>query len=139
MNKQNTQQPGTVPAGTAPSGAAAGMQNAAAAPLYQNVSSMDLTTPIDITAVQTAVRAHGNLLVTIQSLAAAEILKHFTAMPGIRDSYTLGRTELGSISRKYTGIFKGQVRSGKIVPRMHRKVLERRSMASFSYTGEKSR
>lgn len=85
--------------------------------LYGNVNAGDLTSPIDIQAVIGAVRAHGNLLVTLQSLAAAEILQHFTAMPGIRDSYTLGRTEIGSISRRYTGIFKGQVKNGKIVPR----------------------
>ncbi len=88
-----------------------------AATIYGSVSSMDLTTPIDITAVITAVRAHGNLLQTLQTLAAGDILKHFTAMPGIRDSYTLGRTEVGSISRKYTGLFKGQVSAGKVVPR----------------------
>ena len=86
-------------------------------PLYGSVNAGDLTSPIDIQAVNGAVRAHGNLLVTLQSLTAAEILQHFTAMPGIRDSYTLGRTELGSISRKYTGIFKGHVSNGKIVPR----------------------
>ncbi len=85
--------------------------------LYGSVSPGDLTSPIDIQAVVSAVRAHGNLLVTLQSLAAAEILQHFTAMPGIRDSYTLGRTEIGAISHKYTGIFKGQDKNGKIVPR----------------------
>lgn len=92
-------------------------QNSGGTPLYQNVFPGDLTSPIDIQAVQTAVRAHGNLLVTLQTQTAAEILRHFTAMPGVHDSYTFGRTEVGSISRKYTGIFKGHVQNGKIVPR----------------------
>ena len=78
---------------------------------------MDLTRPIDITAVIEAVRAHQDLLVTLDAESAHDILQHFTAIPGVKDSLTLGRTELGKVSRKYTGQFIGQVANGKIVPR----------------------
>lgn len=72
---------------------------------------------INVDAVNGAVRAHGNLLVAIDQESANMILQHFTAMPGVTDSYTFGRTLLGKISRKYTGEFKGQVADGKIQPR----------------------
>ncbi|MBQ9364002.1 MAG: hypothetical protein IJT97_11405 [Bacteroidaceae bacterium] len=78
---------------------------------------MDLTTPIDITAVIQAVREHQDLLVTLDAEQAGDILQHFTPMPGVKDSITLGRTTLGRISHKYTGQFLGQLASGKIVPR----------------------
>lgn len=73
--------------------------------------------PINIDAVKTAVRKHGNLLVAIDQENAGMLLQHFTAMPGVKDSYTFGRTTLAKISRKYTGQFKGQVESGEIQPR----------------------
>lgn len=78
---------------------------------------MDYTTPIDITAVLEAVREHKDLLVTLDAEQAGDILQHFTPMPGVTDSITLGRTTLGKISHKYTGQFLGQLAAGKIVPR----------------------
>ena len=78
---------------------------------------MDYTTPIDITAVLEAVREHQDLLVTLDAENAGDILQHFTPMPGVKDSITLGRTTLGKISHKYTGQFLGQLEAGKIVPR----------------------
>ena len=78
---------------------------------------MDFTTPIDITAVIGAVKKHKDLLVTLRTEAAGDILQHFTAISGVKDSITLGRTTLGKISHKYTGKFVGQVSNGKIVPR----------------------
>lgn len=78
---------------------------------------MDYTTPIDITAVLEAVREHQDLLVTLDAEQAGDILQHFTPMPGVTDSITLGRTTLGKISHKYTGKFLGQLEAGKIVPR----------------------
>lgn len=78
---------------------------------------MDYTTPIDITAVLQAVREHQDLLVTLDAEQAGDILQHFTPMPGVKDSITLGRTTLGKISHKYTGQFLGQLAAGKIVPR----------------------
>ena len=78
---------------------------------------MDYTTHIDITAVLEAVREHQDLLVTLDAEQAGDILQHFTPMPGVTDSITLGRTTLGKISHKYTGQFLGQLAAGKIVPR----------------------
>lgn len=78
---------------------------------------MDYTTPIDITAVLQAVREHQDLLVTLDAEQAGDILQHFTPMPGVKDSITLGRTTLSKISHKYTGQFLGQLAAGKIVPR----------------------
>ena len=88
---------------------------------------MDLTKPIDITAVLAAVKKHQDLLVSIRDKEAAKLLMLFAPMPGVKDSITLGRTELGSVSRGYTGEFLGQLKSGRIVPRtltVHRVVME---------------
>lgn len=79
--------------------------------------AIDLTTPIDITAVIGAVKKHKDLMVSLDAEAAGDILKHFTAIPGIKDSIKLGRTTLMKVSRKYTGHFIGHVAAGKIVPR----------------------
>lgn len=78
---------------------------------------MDLTTPIDIQAVIGAVKEHRDLLTTLDAEQASETLQHFTAIPGVKDSIELGRTTLGKISHKYTGMFAGQKQNGKIVPR----------------------
>ncbi len=78
---------------------------------------MDLTTPIDITAVIGAVKKHRDLLVTLRSQEAGDILQHFTGISGVKDSITLGRTTLAKVSHKYTGKFIGQVSNGKVVPR----------------------
>lgn len=78
---------------------------------------MDYTTPIDITAVLTAVREHQDLLLTLDAMEAYDILQHFTLIPGVKDSITLGRTTLGANSKRYTGKFTGQTANGKIVPR----------------------
>ncbi|MGL4852744.1 MAG: hypothetical protein ACRC3Z_08900 [Phocaeicola sp.] len=79
--------------------------------------ALDLKTPIDITAVIGAVKKHKDLMTSLDAEAASDILKHFTAIPGVTDSITLGRTTLAKISRKYTGHFIGQKEAGKIVPR----------------------
>lgn len=78
---------------------------------------MDLTKPIDITAVQAAVKKHQDLLVSVRDKEASKLLSLFAPMPGVKDSVVIGRTELGSVSRGYTGVFLGQLESGKIVPR----------------------
>lgn len=78
---------------------------------------MDLTTPIDIQAVIGACKKHKDLLTTLRAEAVGDILQHFTPIPGVKDSITLGRTTLGKISHKYTGKFIGQVSNGKVVPR----------------------
>lgn len=78
---------------------------------------MDFKTPIDIESVIGAVKRHKDLLTTLDAEDAKDILQHFTAIPGVKDSIELGRTTLGAISHKYTGKFIGQVKNGKIVPR----------------------
>ena len=88
---------------------------------------MDLTKTIDITAVQSAVKKHQDLLVSIRDKEASRLLSLFAPLPGVKDSITLGRTELGSVSRGYTGEFLGHLKSGRIVPRtltVHRVVME---------------
>ncbi|MBR0202424.1 MAG: hypothetical protein IJQ44_08195 [Bacteroidaceae bacterium] len=88
---------------------------------------MNLTKPIDITAVLAAVKKHQDLLVSIRDKEAAKLLMLFAPLPGVKDSVTIGRTELGSVSRGYTGEFLGQLKSGRIMPRtltVHRVVME---------------
>ena len=78
---------------------------------------MDLTAPIDITAVIGAVTAHKDLLIALDLLTAKEYLQHCTAIPGVTNSITLGKVENGTISSKYTGVFLGDKDLGKVVPR----------------------
>ena len=78
---------------------------------------MELTKPIDITAVNTAVVKHKNVLVSIDRMQAGDVLKHCTPMPGITNSIVLGKVEGGTISKKYSGVFLGTDNLGKIVPR----------------------
>lgn len=78
---------------------------------------MDLTKPIDITLVNAAVVKHKNVLVAVDKLSANTVLEDCTPMPGITNSLTLGKTEGGSISKRYTGIFLGTNNLGKVVPR----------------------
>jgi hypothetical protein len=78
---------------------------------------MDLTKPIDITAVNGAVVKHKNVMVPIDRLQANDVLKHCTPMPGITNSIVLGKVEGGTISKKYSGVFLGSDNLGKIVPR----------------------
>lgn len=73
--------------------------------------------PIDITAVNTAVKKHGKTLDAIPRLGADAILKHMTPLPGITDSYTFTKAVLKTVSSKYTGEFKGLKNIGKFVPR----------------------
>lgn len=77
----------------------------------------DLTKPIDITKVNQAVYDHEDLLVTLDTMAAANVLQHFTPMSGITNSIMLGKTSVGAVSRKYTGTFQGEVSKGAIEPR----------------------
>ena len=79
--------------------------------------AMDLKSPIDISEVIGAVKEHQDLLTTLDAEDAARVLRHFTPIPGVKDSIVLGRTTLGKVSRKYTGQFVGSKEAGKIVPR----------------------
>lgn len=78
---------------------------------------MNFESPIDIQAVIGAVKKHKDLLTTLRAEEAGDVLQHFTAISGVKDSITLGRTTLAKVSHKYTGKFIGQVSNGKIVPR----------------------
>lgn len=78
---------------------------------------MDLKTAIDINAVIQAVREHKDLLTTVDAEDVREILQHFTPLPGVTDSITLGITTLSKVSHKYTGEFIGQLTSGAVQPR----------------------
>ena len=78
---------------------------------------MNLKDPINIEQVQGAVREHRDLMTTLDAEAASKVLQHFTPIPGVKDSITLGRTTLGKVSRKYTGQFIGQKEAGVVVPR----------------------
>lgn len=78
---------------------------------------MDLKKPIDIEAVNTTVRKHKDVLVPLDMLDVKDVLKDCTPMPGVTDSITLGKTENGTIAKKYTGVFIGADNLGKIVPR----------------------
>lgn len=73
--------------------------------------------PIDITAVNTAVKQHGKTLDAIPRLGADAILKHMTPLQGITDSYTFTKAVMKKVSSKYTGEFKGLRNIGEFVPR----------------------
>lgn len=76
-----------------------------------------VNTAIDISAVTQAVREHRNLLVAIDKEDAYMVLKYFSPIPGVKDSITLGRTQLGSVGHRYTGQFIGQSGRGVVEPR----------------------
>lgn len=78
---------------------------------------INLTTPIDITAVNAAVAKATNLMVGIDKLDANETLQFATPISGVTDSIELGKVEGGSVSSKYNGIFLGNKSLGKVVPR----------------------
>ncbi len=78
---------------------------------------MDLALPIDINAVNNTATKYANVLKGIDHLDAVILLKNCTIMPGIKSSLVLGKTERGTITSKYNGIFVGDKNQGKIVPR----------------------
>lgn len=93
-----------------------GSRSNVAAPLA-SLSSMDLTQPIDIQEVMGAVAEHGDLLVPLDMLDAAEVLRYASAYPGVTNSLTLGRVTNGAVSSQYNGVFIGRTAAGKVVPR----------------------
>ena len=78
---------------------------------------MNYNDPIDITAVNTAVKKHGKTLDAIPRLGANEVLQHMSAYQDITDSYTFTKAVLQKVSSKYTGTFKGQTHLGEFIPR----------------------
>ena len=53
---------------------------------------MNFNDPIDITAVNTAVKAHSKKILAIDHQAADAMLRHMSPMVGITDSYTFTRS-----------------------------------------------
>lgn len=79
---------------------------------------MDLKSPINIEAVIGACKKHKDLLVSVRSESANDVLQHFTPISGVKDSITLGRTTLMKVCGKYTGEFSGHKENGAIIPRV---------------------
>ncbi|PXX96901.1 hypothetical protein DF185_19875 [Marinifilum breve] len=78
---------------------------------------MDLTQPIDIQKVQGAAKKWDGQLRVISQLQAAEVLQHFTPVPGITDEKTLTNViRTGKGSKKYDGEFTGSGKIGEIEP-----------------------
>lgn len=69
---------------------------------------MNLNEPIDITAVNTAVKAHSKDIISVEHQGADAMLRHMTPLTGITDSYTFTEAYFKSVSSKYTGEFKKQ-------------------------------
>lgn len=78
---------------------------------------MDLTKPIDISAVNNTRVEYGDLLKGLNMLQAADILKDCFPALGIQHSRVLGKVEHGAISSKYNGLFVGDKKLGTVVPR----------------------
>jgi len=78
---------------------------------------MDLTKPINIEAVNNTAVKYKDVLKSLNMLQVAEILKDCMPELGVQSSTVLGKTEHGSISKKYTGTFTGDKNIGTIVPR----------------------
>lgn len=78
---------------------------------------MDLTKPIDISAVNNTRIEYGDLLQGLNMLQAADVLNDCMPSLGIQNSRVLGRVEHGAISAKYSGTFVGDKKQGTVVPR----------------------
>lgn len=78
---------------------------------------MDLTKPIDISAVNNTRVEYGDLLQGLNMMQAASVLNDCMPSLGIQNSRVLGKVEHGSISAKYSGIFLGDKKQGTVVPR----------------------
>ena len=73
---------------------------------------MNFNDPIDITAVNTAVKAHSKEIIAINHQGADAMLRHMSPMVGITDSYTFTEAFFKKVSSRYTGVFKGQKNIG---------------------------
>jgi hypothetical protein len=78
---------------------------------------VDLTKPIDISAVNNTRIEYSNVLVGLNMMAVADLLANMTPRLGVLSSLVLGKTEHGTIAKKYTGTFVGDKKIGTIVPR----------------------
>lgn len=75
---------------------------------------MNFNDPIDITAVNTAVKAHSKKILAVDHQSADAMLRHMTPMVGITDSYTFTEAFFKSVSSRYTGVFKDQKNIGSL-------------------------
>jgi hypothetical protein len=79
---------------------------------------VDLTRPIDITAVNDTRIEYGDLLKGLNTLMAQDILQDCFPALGIQHSRMVGNVEHGTILSKYDGIFHGDKKIGTLVPRV---------------------
>lgn len=78
---------------------------------------MDLQKPINIEAVNNTRVQYENVLKGLNMMDVMSILNECMPRLGVQSSLVLGKTEHGSISKKYTGTFTGDKAIGTIVPR----------------------
>lgn len=78
---------------------------------------MDYTKPINIVAVNDTAVKYKDVLKGLNMMLVADILKDCMPELGVQNSVVLGKTEHGSISKKYTGTFTGDGVFGTVVPR----------------------
>lgn len=67
---------------------------------------MNFKDPIDITAVNTAVKMHSKEILAINHQGADAMLRHMTPIAGVTDSYTFTEAFFKNVSSRYTGVFK---------------------------------
>lgn len=77
----------------------------------------DLTTPIDISGVNTYVKRNVKNIMTLMMHTANDMLQHMTPYPGIRNSVELETFVEESTSRRYDGDFVGTSKKGTIYER----------------------
>lgn len=79
---------------------------------------MDLTKPIDITAVNNTAKTYDKDIRTLDKLDAMKILQYFKMRPGVRGSVEITEAQhTDEGSGRYTGTFKSDRKSGTLVPR----------------------
>ncbi len=79
---------------------------------------MDLTKPIDITAINNTSKIYDHQIRTLNMLDAMNVLKFFGLRTGFKESVDIHEFQnaFGN-SKKYTGVFTGGIAIGAIVPR----------------------
>jgi len=79
---------------------------------------MDLTKPIDISAVNNTAKTYDKDIRTLDKLDVAKILQYFKLRPGVRGSVEITEAQhTDEGSGKYTGTFDSTRKSGTLVPR----------------------
>lgn len=79
---------------------------------------MDLTTPIDITAINNTGKQYQKELRTLPKYDALAVLKYFQMITGVKDSTMISEAQhTDEGSGKYTGTFNADRKSATIVPR----------------------